>query len=69
MPLEQIQTRSLTETEKQSMRDSNDKIVRGIMQKIASHNIHNPYFSRIQVVFDDMSAELEERMTKDFWAV
>lgn len=62
MGLEQIPSRKLTETEKQDMRDKQNSIFGGIMQKVASHNIQNPHYSRIKDVLDDLNNEFEKHL-------
>ena len=42
------------------IRGDNRKIVNGILQKIASHNIQNPYFERIKKVLDEMLEDLDK---------
>lgn len=49
---------SLVGDQDMNEQDSNQKIVDSILQKIASHNIQNPYYSRIKKILDEMLEEL-----------
>lgn len=69
MKFEEIITRKLTLEEMQDMREQNERIMSSILQKIASHNIRNPHFSRIKAVLDEMTADLEKRMQEEIWVI